>query len=93
MRNRIKNKKFKIATEINIPDPRNVQPNYKCKLNLPLFRIQLLKIANFTTIGNVERKLATHFQVSNWSSDIPAGVRDTQFIRKQIHHNLQFEVF
>jgi len=33
---------------------------------------------------NVERKLATHFQVSNSSSDIPAGVKGTQLIKEQM---------
>ncbi len=31
-------------------------------------------------IGNVERKLATHFQTGNCSSDIPVVIRGTHFV-------------
>ena len=38
---------------VQTPAWRNLQPNYKCKLNIPVSQIQQSNIANCTTIGGM----------------------------------------
>ena len=73
------------------PARRNLQPNYKCSIysSQPNLLIENCKL--YDDRRNVERKLETHFHISNLSSDIPAGVIGTQFTRKQMQ--LQFIIF
>lgn len=62
----------------------NTQPNHKYSINSSLTNLFIENCKLYDDRRNVERKLETHFQVSNLSSDIPAGVIGTQFIRKQM---------
>ncbi len=76
-----------IVVPVAKPHPlarRNVQPNYKCSINSHLSNLFVENCKLYDDRRNVERKLETHFHISNLSSDIPAGVIGTQFIRKQM---------